>query len=263
MSAVARLRALAPAIVMSLLAGAGAASARDLAAPPPPAAQLAIEVARQPRPARERLDANVAEILKVMAEAGRPISEPDRAALAATAALPDADAVGRIQEILNGYALAEVHLDDEAWFSVSPGSRDPADRPLVQWRWSTFLVKVHNEARVTGPLEVRSIQAVQGVSGDVVAPRPSSGACEDEPHGWAQWFRLQMIGEPSMPARLHGAEVEYLVVQLCSLDAGDRAAELTFYLGGGQVSQGHYGAVSLLFRPTPEPGAPGPAPVSQ
>jgi len=253
LSAAARLWAFAPAILMSLAAGAGPAAARDLAAAPSPAPQLAIEVAREPRPARERLSANVAEILRVMAEAGRPISGPDRAALAAADALPDADAVGRIQEVLNRYALAEVHLDDEAWFSVAPASKDPADRPLAQRRWSTFLVKVHNEARVTGPLEVRSIQAVEGTSRDVVVSKPSSGACEDEPHGWAQWFRLQMIGQPAMPARLWGTEVEYLVVQLCSLDAGDRAAELTFYLGGGQVSQGHYGAVSLLFRPTAMP----------
>jgi hypothetical protein len=35
---------------------------------------------------------------------------------------------------------------------------------------------------------------------------------------------------------------------LCSLDAGDRAAEFTFYLGGGQVSQGHYGSTMMVFK---------------
>jgi hypothetical protein len=57
-----------------------------------------------------------------------------------------------------------------------------------------------------------------------------------------------------MDERLSGTEVEYFVIQMCSLDSGDRAAELTFYLGGGLVSQGHYGSLSLLFRPVAADG---------
>jgi hypothetical protein len=38
-------------------------------------------------------------------------------------------------------------------------------------------------------------------------------------------------------------------MQICSLEAGDRAAEFTFYLDGGQVSQGHYGSTMMVFRP--------------
>jgi hypothetical protein len=50
-----------------------------------------------------------------------------------------------------------------------------------------------------------------------------------------------------MQTALSGRELEYFVLQLCSLDAGTRAAELVFYVGGGQVSQGHYADTNMLF----------------
>jgi hypothetical protein len=46
---------------------------------------------------------------------------------------------------------------------------------------------------------------------------------------------------------LSGRELEYFILQLCSLDTGIRAAEIVFYLGGGQVSQGHYADTHMLF----------------
>jgi len=50
-----------------------------------------------------------------------------------------------------------------------------------------------------------------------------------------------------MQTTLSGRELEYFILQLCSLDTGIRAAEIVFYLGGGQVSQGHYADTQMLF----------------
>jgi hypothetical protein len=116
---------------------------------------------------------------------------------------------------------------------------------LVKGRWSTFLVKVSNDSRVTSPLEVASPQALALSAAE---KSESDGQCVARPHDWSKWLLMRLVGPPSMPANLSGKEVEYFVLQICSLDAGDRAAELTFYLGGGQVSQGHFGSTVLLFR---------------
>lgn len=243
------------AAMISLTASALSNGAAAREPEPSQAAGLPIIVARQAKPARERLDANVAEILKVFEQAGVELSGDDREALAATAGLPDDLALGAIQKVLDRYALALVDVNDEAWFNITAASSDPAERPIIQRQWRTFLVKVNNNSRATSPFEVRSLQALGGSTNDVVAPNAEKGVCEAAPHGWAQWFKLRMVGAPAMPARLSGKEIEYFVVQMCSLDTGDRAAEFTFYLGGGQVSQGHYGAIGLLFRPTAEPAA--------
>ncbi len=208
---------------------------------------LPIVVPHQPHPTRERLDANAAEVLKVFKDAGVAIPAADRTALDGSASLADDEAIGREQKILDKYALLSVGLNDEAWFNVIPASVDPTERPLVQGRWTTFLIKIDNASRVTSPLGVRSPQALSVISEE---NQKSKDTCAPQPHEWSQWFLMRMVGPPAMPDLLSGKEVEYFVLQICSLDAGDRAAEFTFYLGGGQVSQGHYGSLSLLFKPT-------------
>jgi hypothetical protein len=234
---------------ISVLVGAGASllSPWFILAPQAgqPDAQLPIVVPHQPRPTRERLDGNVAEVLKVLKDAGVPVSDADRKTLDSASDLSDDEAIGKEQTILNKYALLSVGLNDEAWFNVIPASVDPKSRPLVQGRWATFLIKIDNASRVTSPLAVKSAQALSVVSDE---NQKSKDACVQQPHDWSQWFLMRMVGPPAIPASLSGKEVEYFVLQICSLDAGDRAAELTFYLGGGQVSQGHYGSTVLLFK---------------
>jgi hypothetical protein len=207
---------------------------------------LPIVVARQPEPARQELVKNLQAIQATFAAAGVVMSAPDLEALRRIGNEPDDLALQSIQTVLDHYALLDVNLTDEAWFLLHPAAMDPAGRPLTQGRWATFLVKVRNDSRVTSPLAVRSDQGIY----EQADPAGHLGAtCQPQEHGWAQWFKFHMVGPPLMQARLSGTEVEYFVMQICSLDSGDRAAEFTFYLGGGLVSQGHYGSLSLLFRP--------------
>jgi hypothetical protein len=200
---------------------------------------------RDTKAARQRLEENVAQIVRALANLGSAVADDDRVRLEATARLPDDEAIGTIQEILDRYALLMVHIDDEAWFKILPASTDPNTRQLVQSQWKTYLIKVNNEARITSPLEVRSPQTLPVDPGSI--PQGDSSCDARQPHDWSQWLLLRLYKQPPMQTTLSGRELEYFLLQLCSLDAGARAAELVFYLGGGQVSQGHYADTNMLF----------------
>lgn len=209
-------------------------------------AELPMVDARDTTAARHRLTDNIAQLMRALAALGSSITEDDRVRLEAMARLSDDEAIGKIQDILDRYALVMVHIDDEAWFKIFPASTDPNSRRLIQRQWKTYLVKVHNEGRVTSPLEVRSPQALPMESNNLHSNQPS--ACDaDQPHPWSQWLLLRLFKQSPMQTTLSGRELEYFILQLCSLDAGMRMAEIVFYLGGGQVSQGHYADTSMLF----------------
>jgi hypothetical protein len=200
---------------------------------------------RETKAVRQHLEENVAQLERALADLGYPIAEKDRALLEATVPLSDDDAISAIQEVLDRYTLLMVHIDDEAWFKIIPASTNPNSRRLIQRQWKAYLVKVNNEGRVTSPLEVRSPQALPIESRDM--PQSQSSACEDELHPWSQWLLLKLFKGSMVQTKLSGRELEYFILQLCSLDAGMRAAEIVFYLGGGQVSQGHYADTNMLF----------------
>jgi hypothetical protein len=232
-------------LAAGLIVAALASGLTALRAEPVARSMVPIVVPRDQKPARERLEANVQEVLKTLQATGTPVSAETRAALARNPALSDFAAVGAIQAALDKYVLLTVGLNDEAWFTLLPASPSPKDRVLVQRRWKTFLVKLDNSSRVTSPLGVRSAQAITTLSEE---NDKSGDTCVEQPHDWSHWFLMRLVGPPLMPALMSGKEVEYFAIQLCSLDAGDRSAEFTFYLGGGQVSQGHYGSTVMLFR---------------
>jgi hypothetical protein len=216
------------------------------------ATQMPIVVARDQNATRARLESNVLEVEKTLKEVGSPIPPEIVKSLEAVASKTDYDAIGSMQTILDKYALLSVGLNDEAWFQLIPASPSPQDRILTKGRWQTFLVKLDNASRVTSPLEVRSGQAIETLSEENKA---SKELCVQQSHDWSKWFLMRMVGPPLMPGLMTGKEVEYFVIQLCSLDAGDRAAEFTFFLGGGQVSQGHYGSTMMVFKALDPPAS--------
>jgi hypothetical protein len=216
------------------------------------ATQMPIVVARDQKATRARLESNVLEVEKTLKEVGSPIPPEIVKSLEAVASKTDYDAIGSMQTILDKYALLSVGLNDEAWFQLIPASPSPQDRILTKGRWQTFLVKLDNASRVTSPLEVRSGQAIETLSEENKA---SKELCVQQSHDWSKWFLMRMVGPPLMPGLMTGKEVEYFVIQLCSLDAGDRAAEFTFFLGGGQVSQGHYGSTMMVFKALDPPAS--------
>ncbi|MDQ3350006.1 MAG: hypothetical protein M3545_18825, partial [Acidobacteriota bacterium] len=85
-----------------------------------------------------------------LAYLGEPLPAAARASLNEALALEDERiASARIQEVLDAYVLADVHINPESRVRVRQGTARPE---LVQGGTRVFLVKVVNEAGVTAPL---------------------------------------------------------------------------------------------------------------
>ncbi|MGI9303222.1 MAG: hypothetical protein ACR2RB_11010 [Gammaproteobacteria bacterium] len=194
---------------------------------------------------RQDLSATTARVVETLELLGSPLSEADRARLEAARQETDDEAMASIQEVLDPYCLVGVHIDEEGWLKIMPASNDPNDRRLRQHVWRKFLVKVHNEGTVTTPLEVASPHALQ--PDEIGESQSARGSGVSAPHSWFRWVGLKLVQDPPMHSRLSGKELEYRIVQVYSRDAGIRAADLVFRLGGGLVARGHYADISLLF----------------
>jgi hypothetical protein len=121
-------------------------------ATPSPSSPIVTGIAKQP------LMVHVDSLLQALSFVGRPISDSDRTSLyAAAQQLPDDKAVVSIQQILDRYALVRLEVDPLRKVTVIPmtGSVET----LTKNGWTTFLVKVHNQARVTDPVDVDSPEA--------------------------------------------------------------------------------------------------------
>ena len=191
---------------------------------------------------RQQLSETAELVTQALERLGSPLSAADRARLKTAAQQSDNDAIETIQKVLDPYCLIGIYIDEEAWLRIQPSSNNPDDRRLVQYAWRTFLVKVHNEGTVTTPLEVTSPQAL--LPHEITGASPSSEP--KDPDSWSRWIALRMVQDPPLD-RLSGQLLDYMILQVYSRDAGIRAADLVFRLGGGQVRRGHYADTSLLF----------------
>src|SRR5690606_36247503 len=79
---------------------------------------------------------------------GHPIRDADRKLLEKAWAEPGEQTLGLIQEIMDHYAWFDVRVNEEAWLKVEVASPDLDSRPLIQGKWTPFLIKVHNESAV-------------------------------------------------------------------------------------------------------------------
>lgn len=152
--------------------------------------------------------------------------------------------VKRIQEILDPYCLAMVHINPEARVKVMEG---PVRPQLVQNGWKTFLVKVHNEAGVTARLEPQSKNAQP-----ILHISTGGHHAKTENHltaGQVQNGFLEMVMYRSRPmnTNLSGQQLEYCILQIYSRDAGTREAELGFHIGQGSQDIGFRNSIHLLF----------------
>jgi len=123
--------------------------------------------------------AQVSRLMEAMAYLGEPFSDADRKALEAAANLGDATrTLAEVQRLLDARSLLMVRINPESRISVERGT---APARLVERGWSAFLMKVRNEAGVTGPLTAESPQArpvYRSGTGLAMAPvsvRPSGG----------------------------------------------------------------------------------------
>ncbi|HKH91987.1 MAG TPA: hypothetical protein VKA54_09290, partial [Gemmatimonadaceae bacterium] len=187
--------------------------------------------------------AEVRRLVEAMAYLGEPFSDTDRARLDAAANMSDeARAVAEIQRILDPKCLLAVRINPESRVSVERGA---APARLVERGWRAFLMKVRNEAGVTGALDAESPQArpvYRPGTGSSIAPRSVLPADIAD-----RWLALEtFVGKPMEP-KLSGLDLEYRIVLAYSRDRGRREAQLGASLGAGTQDIGFRNRVAVLF----------------
>jgi len=122
-----------------------------------------------------------------------------------------------VQKHLDPQCLAAVEIGPAGATRVVPAGRKPE---LVEQGWRAFLVKVVNPVGATGRLRADSPSA-----------RPVPHALASAVAG--RWLGLEAYtAQPLLPA-LSGLGLEYVVLQVFSRDAGEKAADLSFRVEGG------------------------------
>ncbi|MDQ2657191.1 MAG: hypothetical protein M3Y60_07200, partial [Bacteroidota bacterium] len=175
--------------------------------------------------------AQALRLREALAFLGSELSEADSRRLEGLRHEPQGpETVNHIQEILDPYCLAIVSINPESRVKVTRGNASPM---LIQGGWTSFLVKVHNHAGVTAPLEVESPNGLPPMhapsfnptvkAADVITPGEVSNRFLE-----AHIYR----NRPLLP-NLSGLRLEYAVVQIFSKDAGKREAEIGFNVGQG------------------------------
>jgi hypothetical protein len=204
-----------------------------------PAAAAGIEI--QPVLAQTR------RLIEAMRALGEPFPEADVAALTAAENSSDpAVVLAALDRLVGGRCLAEVRINPEARVSIVRG---PAEARLVEQGWRAFLVKVRNEAGVTGRLAIESPQArpvYRPATGNAMAP-PSVRPADIVD----RWLAVEMFDDKPMEPQLSGLDLEYRVVALYSRDRGKREAQLGATVGSGSEDIGLRNRVAIVFHVDP------------
>ncbi len=191
--------------------------------------------------------AQVRRLVDAMAYLGEPFSDAERERLDAAANLTDEPrALDDIQRILDPRCLLAVHINPESRISVVRGA---APAHLVEQGWRAYLVKVRNDAGVTGTLNAESPQARP-------VYRPSTGLAmipqSVRPADVAdRWLELDMFGQQPLAPQLSGLDLEYRIVLLYSRDRGRREAQIGAILGPATQDIGFRNRAAVLFDVAP------------
>jgi hypothetical protein len=122
----------------------------------------------------------------------------------------DKETVKMIQHILDPYCLAMVDINPESRVKVVQGPSKPV---LMQEGWSSFLLKVNNQAHVLAELEAESPNSEPVLHGSTSAHRmkPENALTPGQLDN--RFLEVEMYkGRPLRP-RLSGLGLEYMVVQ--------------------------------------------------
>ncbi|HWW00621.1 MAG TPA: CehA/McbA family metallohydrolase [Candidatus Acidoferrum sp.] len=206
--------------------------------------ELAKDVELQPLVAQVR---RLAEALDYL---GAPLTPVEKTRLKEASDRGDpAEGVALIQAVLDPHCLVGVSINPEMRVKATAGPAEPA---LVEKGWTTFLVKVLNQAGATAELRVVSPNALAAYEAD--PPRGASdkfykteGAKLERKAG-ELWLDLDVFRQQPMKRNLSGLPLEYAVMQLYSRDAGQREAKLSFDVGQGTQDLGYRNDVDILFR---------------
>jgi len=173
---------------------------------------------------------------------GSPFSDADVQALNVAMELEDdARAIAETQTILNRYTLIDVRINPEARVKLKRGE---CEALLREQGWRAFLVRVHNEPRVTARLTVTS----NNTDDTMDFGREETISADDVRQ---RWMKVEMAdGKPLNPT-LSGLPLEYRIVTIYSRDSGDREGHFAFNIGHGTQDIGFRNDLYVLFNCEP------------
>ena len=156
--------------------------------------------------------AQVLRISEALTFIGNPLPASDIQQLQALSNKKlDKETVKKIQQILDPYCLAMVDINPESRVKVVQG---PATPVLMQEGWSSFLLKVNNQAHVVAELEAESPNAEPVLHGSTSAHRMKAENALTPGQLDNRFLEVEMYkGRPLRP-RLSGLGLEYTVVQI-------------------------------------------------
>ena len=180
---------------------------------------------------------------------GSPLSAEDAKELKALASEKPGEAtVQAIQHILDPYCIAMVTINPEERVSVEKG---PAAPKLIQAGWTSFLVKVNNEAGITAQLQAQSENAKPLLHGSSGRNEPMPGNLLTPGQVANRFIEVAMYRNRPLSGNLSGLALEYAVVQVYSKDKGTREIELGFNVGQGSQDIGFRNSIHLLCSISP------------
>lgn len=191
------------------------------------------------------LVAQAQRLVEALDYLGSPLPAEDAARVRdLTDAEPTRKVAAEIQEILDPYCLAMLHVNPEARTKTLAG---PAEPTLRQSGWTSYLVKVHNEAGVRSemlaqspnslPVLHRSSSQPQAQEKNLISPGELSN----------RFMELVVYRGRPLNATLSGLELEYQVLQIYSKDTGKREARINFSVGAGTEDLGERSGINVLF----------------
>lgn len=133
---------------------------------------------------------------------------------------------------LRGEVLFQMHINPEMRVKVTTG---PAAPVLIQNEWRTFLVRIENESGTTAPLQITVLNPT------------------DTHSGTNAWLQAEVVNHAMLPAALSGRPLEYRVVRLRCLVAGQREGQISLHVGQGTQDLGFRNEVAILFQCQPAP----------
>ncbi|WP_169720084.1 CehA/McbA family metallohydrolase [Dyadobacter alkalitolerans] len=158
------------------------------------------------------------------------------------------ETVTEIQKIFDPYCLNIVDINPEGRVKVLQGA---AKATLIQGGWTSFLVKIKNDAGITARLQAESPNAQKPYHSPSFEPKVKKEH-ELTPGQVANRFAdIQMYTKPPLQENLTGLKLEYAIVQIYSKDAGQRDIEVAYNVGQGSQDLGFRNSTHVLFNAKP------------
>ncbi|MFC4871027.1 CehA/McbA family metallohydrolase [Negadavirga shengliensis] len=154
------------------------------------------------------------------------------------------ESVRRVQEILDPFCLASIEINPESRVKVFQGAAEPI---LMEEGWSTFLVKVHNQAHVTSVIEAESPNSLP------VLHRSTGNHRMDEKNFLSagqldnRFLEIQMFNDRPLKPNLSGFDLEYAIIQIFSKVSGKKEVKIGFNVGQGTQDIGFRNTIDILF----------------